>query len=64
MFELKMNTSNAAFCDPNTGEEDEFFRNQEVARILEQIAYDVRSYIDCGSVRDTNGNKIGTFNLR
>ena len=37
MVEIRFSTSNAAFHDDN-GNEDEYYRNLEVARILREIA--------------------------
>lgn len=60
MVEIKFKTSNSAFHDDN-GNEDEFYRNQEVARILREIADRVEDYWDRGSIADLNGNKIGEW---
>lgn len=62
MFELRFSTSNAAFCDPNTGDEDEYYEAQEIARLLEEIAEKIKSCnFESGSVMDYNGNKIGAW---
>lgn len=60
MVEIKFKTSNAAFHDDN-GNEDEYYRNQEVARILREIADRVEDYWDRGSIADLNGIKIGEW---
>ena len=63
MVEIKFKTGNAAFHDDN-GEEDEYYRNQEVARILREIADKVENYWDAGSIADYNGNKIGEWRVK
>lgn len=60
MVEIKFRTGNAAFHDDN-GEEDEYCRNQETARILRKIADKIENGWDRGSVGDLNGNKIGDW---
>jgi hypothetical protein len=65
MFTLKIETSNAAFADDPCG---------EVARILRELALDLEvgllneerleaGLLDEGSVRDLNGNKVGTWRV-
>jgi len=53
LFELKFDTDNAAFADN---------KDQEVQRILNDIANDVLLKNE-GTIRDINGNKIGTWKL-
>ena len=62
MVEIRFSTSNAAFHDDN-GNEDEYYRNHEVARILSEIADKVENYWDGGSIADYNGNKIGEWRV-
>ena len=62
MVEIKFRTGNAAFHDDN-GEKDEWYRNQEVARILREIADKIENGWDRGSVGDLNGNKIGDWRV-
>ena len=37
MFKLEIETDNAAFCDPDTGSEDEFWEGIEINRLLEKV---------------------------
>ena len=67
MFELKMRTSGAAFCDEN-GNEDEYYKAKEVARMLAEIADKIDptwngDAYSSGSIMDINGNKIGEWRL-
>lgn len=55
MFKLEIDTGNAAFEDEGKG--------YEIARILRDIAAKVENGADSGSVRDLNGNKVGTFDV-
>ena len=61
MFELKMKTGNAAFCDPYTGEESECDEAHEVARILREIADYVEHGKRSGGCIDYNGNNVGKY---
>lgn len=53
-MKIQFNTGNAAF---------EMYGDQEVRRILEEIASKVEHGYDHGSIMDINGNKIGTWEL-
>jgi len=55
MFTLKFKTDNAAFGD------DKSF---EVLRILKDVSHKIEMGQTEGSIRDINGNTIGTFKLR
>lgn len=55
MFKLEIDTGNAAFDYGDKG--------YEIARILRDIAAKVENGADSGSVRDLNGNKVGTFEV-
>lgn len=55
MFKLEIDTGNAAFEDEGKG--------YEIARILRDLAAKVENGADSGSVRDLNGNKVGTFEV-
>lgn len=50
---IKFDTGNAAFDDGNGP--------AEAARILKGIAARLESGLDSGTVRDSNGNRIGTW---
>ena len=62
MFELKIDTGNAAFCDPYTGKEDEVCEAEETERILYTV---IRAIAHTGSrsgvCMDANGNKVGSW---
>ena len=51
------NTDNAAF-----GEDDQS-RAMEIARILVEVSAEIRNGEECGTLRDYNGNKVGTWTL-
>lgn len=59
MFELVVNTDNAAFEDN---------RQAEIARILRELAklmeVDAVLYNVTGDIRDVNGNKVGYWTYR
>lgn len=60
-FKVEFSTDNAAFeCDGATVTG----RNIEIARILRQIAEQVDNDEESGSVRDANGNKVGTWGVK
>lgn len=61
MFRCAIKTGGAAFCNPETGEEDELAEGYEVARILEKIAKEIRQGKQSGVVMDLNGNKVGSW---
>lgn len=52
---LKFNTDNAAFDDENLAHES--------SRILREVADKIESLSDGGTIRDINGNDIGTFDF-
>ena len=37
MFKLEIKTGNAAFCNSDTGSEDEFYEGIEINRVLRKI---------------------------
>lgn len=57
MFEITIETDNAAFG------EDEGGAGPEVARILREVADKVENGAAGGRVFDFNGNGVGRFNL-
>lgn len=61
MFKCEVKTGNAAFCDPYTGEESEFWEAVELKRILEDICVKLEAGYTNGSVIDINGNKVGKW---
>ena len=56
MFELKIETDNAAFDDENDGRD-------EIARILRDVATALVHGARTGVLHDTNGNRVGNFTL-
>ena len=63
MFKLEIKTGNAAFCDPMTGEEDNYAEAYEVARILNEVTEKIKNGQREGSCIDINGNKVGSWRL-
>lgn len=61
MFKLSIETGNAAFCDPATGEESSWDENHEVARILREIADKIDDGRREGKAIDYNGNSVGEY---
>lgn len=55
MFTLNIETSNAAFQDDAA--------HHEIARILRDLAERFDNGVDSGTVKDTNGNTVGSFAL-
>lgn len=61
MFKLEMKTGNAAFCNPDTCNEDEFLEGIEINRILEEIQREIEEGYTSGVIMDINGNKVGKW---
>lgn len=61
MLKIEIKTGNAAFCDPDTGEESEFWEGIECKRLLEGICRELEDGATSGSIIDINGNKIGQW---
>lgn len=55
MFEVKIQTGNAAFG------EDRYEKGAEIARILREVADAVESGSSYGTCIDYNGNRVGTW---
>ena len=53
MFTLKIETENAAF--------EGYRRRPEVANMLRRVAEYISDGDDSGSLTDSNGNKVGSF---
>ena len=51
-MKIQFNTDNDAFIVNNEA---------EVSRILSRISYEVLSGEECGTIRDLNGNKVGSW---
>lgn len=63
MMKIEFTTGNAAFTDPFTGEENNFYEAMECKRILEGICEKLEDGVTHGSLFDINGNKIGKWSL-
>ena len=63
MFMLKFKTSNAAFSESEDAANDGA-REQEIARILRDIATCVEQGHVYGVATDYNGNKVGTWEAK
>lgn len=61
MLKIEINTGNAAFCDPFTGEPSEFDEAIECKRLLECICTELEDGATSGSIIDINGNKVGKW---
>ena len=62
-MKIEFTTSNAAFCDPITQEPSKECRTIETAVILKRIAYAVEQGCTSGTVMDSNGNAIGSWDI-
>ena len=62
-MKIEFSTSNAAFCDPITQEESKEYRAIETAIILKRIAYSIEHGCTSGTIMDTNGNAIGSWDI-
>ena len=61
MFKLEIETGNAAFCDPDTGSEDEFWEGIEINRLLEKVQIEIEEGYTSGTIIDINGNRVGKW---
>ena len=61
MLKIEIETGNAAFCDPFTGESSEFDEAIECKRLLEGICSELEDGAISGSIIDINGNKVGQW---
>jgi|GEM_PF-6377949 hypothetical protein len=67
MFSLELQTGNAAFCSPTTGEPSHIFEAQEVASILRYVADKIDDGFGenrSGSCIDANGNNVGSWKFQ
>lgn len=57
---ITINTDNAAF-----GDDDQWSRSEEVARILRKLATDIEieENVDFKVLRDSNGNQVGEMKV-
>ena len=61
MFKCEIETGNAAFCDPYTGEENNMDEALELKRILKEICEKLEYGETSGTIMDINGNKVGKW---
>lgn len=65
MFRLEIKTGNAAFRDEDRTDRHGNYEldrsGHEVRRILKDVARKLEHGEDCGSIYDTNGNKVGSW---
>lgn len=61
MLKIEIKTGNAAFCDPCTQEESEYFESVELRRILQDICDKLEKGKTEGAILDINGNKVGKW---
>lgn len=62
-MKIEFSTSNAAFCNPFTGEEDALYKSAECIVILKKITVDIACGQTSGPITDINGNKIGYWEI-
>ena len=64
MLTISFSTENAAFdCDSEDKWERDYFRNEEIKRVLKNICNQLDNGKTSGSCMDINGNKVGTWKL-
>ena len=61
MFELKIDTDGAAFCEPIKGGKDQLWEAVEINRILGNIQLDLEDGHTSGIVFDINENRVGEW---
>lgn len=61
MLKIEIKTGGAAFCDPATGEESEYWESVELNRILATVCLKIEEGETSGSCMDINGNKVGKW---
>ena len=64
MLKIEINTENAAFRDPYTGEPDDIEKAYELVRILkEQVIVPIRNGYKEVTLLDINGNAVGKYTI-
>lgn len=61
MFKLEIKTGGAAFADPQTGEESEYYEALEIRALLARISAALEHGETSGTIMDVNGNKVGSW---
>lgn len=64
MFKVEFKTGGAAFCNPSTVEEDDYYEGLETQRILQEICKKIEAGYREGSCMDINGNRVGSWELK
>lgn len=62
-MELKIKTSGAAFCDPDTGDYSDLYSSMECVRILQKVIDALEAGRTYGTIMDLNGNRVGQWQL-
>lgn len=64
MLRIEFTTSNAAFAvdEPDKWTRD-YYRNEEIKRVLKNVCNQLDNGKTSGSCIDINGNKIGTWSI-
>jgi hypothetical protein len=60
-FKIEFKTSNAAFCNPDTGEFDEFYARAEISTLLRDVEHHISRGRMSGWLIDSNGNTVGDW---
>lgn len=63
MFKLEFNTGNAAFTDERTHEYDDYYKREEICRILDVVKEGIRNGYTEKNVGDFYGNIVGKWEL-
>lgn len=61
MLKMEIRTGGAAFCNPYTGEPNEYCEAMELKRIIAGVVEDLDHNQTHGSLFDINGNKVGQW---
>lgn len=61
MFKVEIETDNAAFEDPLTGEDNDLMEAAEIRSLLAHISLALERGEKAGVVMDFNGNKVGSW---
>lgn len=61
MFKVEIETGNAAFKDPFTGEDYDLMEATEIRSLLARISSALERGEKAGVIMDYNGNKVGSW---
>ena len=62
-MKITFETSSNAFCNPFTGEEDDYYKANECMRIMQYILDKIKRGCEHGPIMDINGHRIGEWQL-